>query len=317
MDVSSVLEATLSPNDGVRNNAEQQLRQAQEADFAAYITTLATELANESASTNVRLAAALALKNSFTFRDFSRLLQVQQKWLQGIEAANKAQIKQLALKTLASPDARAGMGAAQFVSAIAAIELPRDQWPELMPHLVDSVAKGSDQHKQASLTAIGYICETSDHELRENLATHSNAILTAVIQGARKEEPNNDVRSAAITALSDSLEFVRSNFDHEGERNYIMQVVCEATQSPDSRIQQGAWGCLNRIMALYYEKMRFYMEKALFGLTIHGMQSEDEDVAKLAVEFWCTVCDQEIEIEDDNAQVRVVVFLCLSVLIAS
>ena len=82
-----------------------------------------------------------------------------------------------------------------------------------------------------------------------------------------------------------------------------MQVVCEATQAQDSRIQQGAWGCLNRIMALYYDKMRFYMEKALFGLTIVGMKSEDEDVAKLAVEFWCTVCDQEMEIEDENSQV--------------
>jgi importin subunit beta-1 len=47
------------------------------------------------------------------------------------------------------------------------------------------------------------------------------------------------------------------------------------------------------------------MEKALFGLTIQGMNSDDEDVAKLAVEFWCTVCDQEIEIEEDNSQVRI------------
>lgn len=83
-----------------------------------------------------------------------------------------------------------------------------------------------------------------------------------------------------------------------------MQVVCEATQSDDARIQQGAFGCLNRIMGLYYENMRFYMEKALFGLTILGMKNEDEDVAKLAVEFWSTVCEEEISIEDDNAVVE-------------
>lgn len=128
--------------------------------------------------------------------------------------------------------------------------------------------------------------------------------MTAVVQGARKEEPNNDVRVAAIAALSDSIEFVRSNFDNEGERNYIMQVICEATQADDSRIQQGSYGCLNRIMGLYYDKMRFYMEKALFGLTIQGMKSDEEDVAKLAIEFWCTVCEEEIAIEDDNTQVE-------------
>lgn len=173
-----------------------------------------------------------------------------------------------------------------------------------MPTLVENVGSGSDQKKQASLVTIGFVCETEDQGLRDSLAQHSNAILTAVVQGARKEEPNNDIRNAAITALGDSLEFVRSNFEHEGERNYIMQVICEATQADDTRIQQGAYGCLNRIMGLYYEKMRFYMEKALFGLTIQGMKSDEEDVSKLAVEFWCTVCEEEISIEDDNAQAQ-------------
>jgi importin subunit beta-1 len=46
------------------------------------------------------------------------------------------------------------------------------------------------------------------------------------------------------------------------------------------------------------------MEKALFGLTILGMKSEDHDVAKLAVEFWSTVCEEEVSIEDDNAHVE-------------
>ena len=135
------------------------------------------------------------------------------------------------------------------------------------------------------------------------MSLRANEILTAVIHGARKEEPSPEVQLAAIHALFNSLEFVRDNFEREGERNYIMQVVCEATQADDSRIQQGAFGCLNRIMGLYYDNMRFYMEKALFGLTILGMNSEDEDVAKLAVEFWSTVCEEEIAIEDDNSQV--------------
>lgn len=153
------------------------------------------------------------------------------------------------------------------------------------------------------MTTIGFICDTDDADLRDSLQNHSNAILTAVVQGARKEETNAEVRLAAVTALSDSIEFVRSNFENEGERNYIMQVICEATQAEDARIQQGAYGCLNRIMGLYYDKMSFYMEKALFGLTIQGMKSEEEDVSKLAIEFWCTVCEEEISIEDDNAQV--------------
>lgn len=214
-------------------------------------------------------------------------------------------MKDLALKTLGSSDSRAGQSAGQFIASIAAIELPRNEWPELMNTLVQNVSGGSDHLKQASLITIGFVCESEDPDLRESLTAHSNAILTAVVQGARKEEPNNDVRNAAITALSDAIEFVRSNFENEGERNYIMQVICEATQSTDVRIQSGAFGCLNRIMSIYYEKMRFYMEKALFGLTILGMKSEEEDVAKLAIEFWCTVCEEEAAIEDDNRLVSI------------
>lgn len=300
-DINIVLTNSLSPDATLRNAAEQQLVQAAEQNFSQYLLTLVQALANENGEGHIRAAAGIALKNSFSAREFATQTRLQAKWLQQTDQETKTRIKQLALETLGSSNAQAGQATAQVVAAIAAIELPRDQWPELMASLVRNVSEGNPHQKQASLTTIGFVCESQDQELRNSLIAHSNAILTAVVQGARKEEANLEVRLAAITALGDSLEFVGNNFKHEGERNYIMQVVCEATQAEDSRIQQGAFGCLNRIMALYYDTMRFYMEKALFGLTILGMKSEDEDVAKLAVEFWSTVCEEEIAIEDDNA----------------
>ena len=249
----------------------------------------------------MRQAAGLALKNALSSRDYTRLRDIQLRWLQRVESDTKTNVKQLALQSLASKDSRAGQAAAQFIASIAAIDIPQDYWPELMPALVENVGEGEDHLKMASLMTIGFICETDDQDLRDSLVQHSNAILTAVVQGARKDESNKDVRLAAINSLSDSLEFVRSNFENEGERNYIMQVICEATQSGDNRIEASAYGCLNRIMGLYYDKMKFYMEKALFGLTIMGMKNQEEDVAKLAIEFWCTVCEEEIAIDDDNA----------------
>ncbi|KAK2751008.1 karyopherin beta [Myotisia sp. PD_48] len=300
MDVNQVLSNTLSPDASTRQNAEQQLLHAAEVDFSTYLTTLAGELANESAASAIRTAAGIALKNAFSFRDAARLREVQGRWVQAVNQQIKKTVKDLALNTLGSSDPRAGQSAGQFIASIAAIELPRNEWPELMETLVQNVNNKSDRLRQASLTTIGYICESEDPELRESLSSHSNGILSAVVQGARREEPNADVRNAAISALSDAVEFVRSNMDNEGERNYIMQVICEATQAEDTRIQAGAFGCLNRIIGIYYDKMRFYMEKALFGLTIMGMKSEEEDVSKLAIEFWCTVCEEELSIEDDN-----------------
>lgn len=48
-----------------------------------------------------------------------------------------------------------------------------------------------------------------------------------------------------------------------------MQVVCEATQNPSVAVQVGSFECLVKIMALYYDKMAFYMEQALFGVCSH------------------------------------------------
>lgn len=46
-----------------------------------------------------------------------------------------------------------------------------------------------------------------------------------------------------------------------------MQVVCEATQNASVNVQVAAFECLVRIMSLYYDKMGFYMERALFGVS--------------------------------------------------
>ncbi|KAI0162193.1 armadillo-type protein [Xylariaceae sp. FL1272] len=303
-DINTVLSNSLSGDAATRNGAEQQLAQAADMNFPLYLATLVQSLADESTEAQIRVAAGLALKNSFTAREFARAQELQAKWLQQTDDETKKRVKELALQTLSSTNAQAGAAAAQVIASVAALELPRDQWPELMGTLVQNVSGGAPHQKQSSLTCIGYICDSQDPQLRAALIAHSNAILTAVVQGARKEETNNEIRLSAISALGDSLEFVGNNFRNEGERNYIMQVVCEATQADDSRIQQSAFGCLNRIMGLYYENMRFYMEKALFGLTILGMKNDDEDVAKLAVEFWSTVCEEEISISDDNEHVQ-------------
>lgn len=53
-----------------------------------------------------------------------------------------------------------------------------------------------------------------------------------------------------------------------------MQVVCEATQSEYAPVQVGAFECLVKIMSLYYDKMGFYMERALFGVGLSSSVSD-------------------------------------------
>ncbi|NXU88461.1 IMB1 protein, partial [Xiphorhynchus elegans] len=130
----------------------------------------------------------------------------------------------------------------------------------------------------------------------EQLQDKSNEILTAIIQGMRKEEPSNNVKLAATNALLNSLEFTKANFDKESERHFIMQVVCEATQCPDTRVRVAALQNLVKIMSLYYQYMETYMGPALFAITIEAMKSDIDEVALQGIEFWSNVCDEEMDL---------------------
>ncbi|KAJ1801465.1 karyopherin Kap95 [Coemansia sp. RSA 2399] len=300
MSFAEILGGTISPDGNIREQAAHALEIAANENFPQYLLSLAQELANESGQDPVRSSAGLALKNALTSRDETRQIQYSQRWLQ-IDEGVRSQVKKSVLATLGSESRFAYTPAAQAISAITAIELPQGQWSDIIATLLQSVSSTSTSLRISSLQTIGFICESIDPEI---LATQSNTILTAVIQGANSEEPSQDVRLAAVTALYNSLEFVRINFENDGERNVIMQTVCEATQSPSTNVQVAAFECLVRIMQLYYDKMSFYMEKALYGLTVIGMKHEEENIALQAIEFWSTVCDEEIElqIEEDEAR---------------
>ncbi|KAI9476884.1 karyopherin Kap95 [Coemansia sp. RSA 989] len=299
MSFAEILGGTLSSDANIREQATRALESAENENFPQYVLSLTQELANESAQAAVRTAAGIALKNALTAKDESLQEQHSQRWLQ-VDESVRGQVKQGAMVTLGSENRQATTAAAQAIAAITATELPQGQWLDVITLLLQNVSTNNTGLKVASLQTIGFICESINPDI---LATQSNPILTAVVQGANSEETSQEVRYAAITALLNSLEFVRQNFENEGERNVIMQTVCEATQSPDGNVQVAAFECLVRIMQLYYDKMRFYMEKALYGLTVIGMKHEDEKIALQAIEFWSTVCDEEIELQiEEEAQ---------------
>lgn len=50
-----------------------------------------------------------------------------------------------------------------------------------------------------------------------------------------------------------------------------MQVVCEATQSEDTRVRVAALQCLVKIMSLYYVYMEHYMGPALFAVCMSAL----------------------------------------------
>ena len=292
----------LNPDPNIRLASETQLKKLSNENFLQFAGLLSQVLLDESAKLEARILAALSLKNELISKDSVKNSQLAQRWATQVDPEARAQIKANALQALLSPEPRAANAAAQLIAAIADIELPLNEWQDLMKIMVDNTNPSQPENvKRASLLALGYICESADPQ-SQALVSASNNILIAIVQGAQSSEPSRIVRLTALNALADSVIFIKNNMEREGERNYLMQVVCEATQADDSDIQAAAFGCLCKIMSLYYSFMKPYMEQALYALTIATMESTDNKVAAMTVEFWSTVCEEEIDIAYELTQ---------------
>ncbi len=262
---------------------------------------LSFELANETKQEGGRQLAGLYLKNTITAKDPATKDFKRQRWLSNVDAAIKVQIKTVVLQALQSINHRAGSTAAQVVGAIGAVELPLGQWEGLLQALLHNVINTtSDTVRVSTLQALGYICEDLSMEIgpqQEVPQKETDIILTAIVDGIRNDRPA-EVRLAAATALCNSLEFCRRNMEKDGERNMIMQVICEATQCEDARVKKKAFECIAAVANLYYEKLQPYIT-ALFELTLTCIKEGSSDAVFQAIEFWNTLCEEEMDIVEE------------------
>ena len=76
-----------------------------------------------------------------------------------------------------------------------------------------------------------------------------------------------------------------------------MQVVCEGTIANNPRVREASFECLAGIAALHYSKLAPYMAE-IFKLTQQAIKADEEPVAKQAIEFWCTICEEELDLQE-------------------
>jgi importin subunit beta-1 len=277
VDLTNLL-VTAAQGNAAAREAESQLNLFQQNDYPGYIASLAAELQNSGKPADSRRLAGILLKNSLDARDDARKLELQAKWGQ-LPADLRTNIKTSLLTTLSSDQPDVRHTAAMVTAKVAAIELPHKQWPDLVTSLINTMGSqpASGGLKQATLEALGYICEEMAM-IKEEVLTPAevNMILTAVVAGMRPDEQNMDIRLAATNALSNAIEFAEHNFENEQERNYIMQMVCHGTVAQHPKIRVESFFCLHEIAAGYYKYLPAYMQE-VFNITINCIKNAGED----------------------------------------
>jgi importin subunit beta-1 len=296
-DLTTTLLSAQSPDLATRQAAESALQSAEQTNLADFFIALATELATEGKDINARQLAGLHFKNLLVAKDDALQTEKHDRW-KALPPEQRAAIKTTAISAIRSPEQRARHTAAQACAEIATVELPYKEWPEFLTVLMENVTSPSadDGVKISSLECLGFTCERISlvSDIPEIAPDITDLMLTTIVDGIRPDRPDA-IRLAAAQALRNSLAFTRKNMEAEVERNMIMKTICEATQSSDARVRAAAYECIVQIAFQYYDKLQAYMQ-TLFQLTFATIRSDEENVALQAIEFWSTVCEEEIEL---------------------
>lgn len=206
----------------------------------------------------------------------------------------KEEIRKNVLGTLASSSKNARKGAAQAVSAIACIELPRKEWNKIIDILAANAQGEVLEYKLASLETLGYICE----ELPINgLSVEKvDLVLSALVSNLLPQVDKEEVKLSALTALIDCIKFCDKNFKVENERDTIIINILNCCPSPNEEIRMKAMQCLLEVVRCFYD---FIADKTLENIgivTFNDIRVDAaEEVALVALEIWCSICDEEIE----------------------
>lgn len=209
-----------------------------------------------------------------------------------------------------------------MLAAYGSVDIPSKEWQTLLPTLFQNINSAQVQEcsKVASLEvglspqrvmvsvltfslkALGYMLDSMSPDEVEPAVV--NQMLTCIIEGNRPER-SPEMRMAAITALNNSIEFASANFDVQNERDALIRAICEATQAGEIKIRERAFECCAEVAEFYYSKLGPYIQ-VLFQLSTNAISTDEPTVGMQAIEFWNTICDQELtlleDIEDGEAE---------------
>lgn len=160
MEVTQLLLHAQDPDANVRSLAEQKISQFQEHDYPGFLASLAAELSSLAKPADSRRLAGLVLKNTLDAKDESRKAELQARW-GAVDPTLKNQIREALLSTLQMEPQDVRHTAALVLAKVAAIDLPRREWPNLISSLLANMSATPPHHgvRQATLETLGYVCE--------------------------------------------------------------------------------------------------------------------------------------------------------------
>eukprot|EP00917_Polyrhabdina_sp_WS-2016_P028323 GHVP01060475.1.p1 GENE.GHVP01060475.1~~GHVP01060475.1.p1 ORF type:complete len:679 (+),score=104.58 GHVP01060475.1:127-2163(+) len=293
--LSNLLVQTQSSDPEKRRQSEFALQQAKTQNAALYLKLLAEELSTETRSETSRQLAGLLLKNELSIKNDGT-----SAWPELPEDL-KAGIKASVLSALPATSEEVSRSAASLLSKLALFEIPAGTWPSLVPTLETLVKGTTGALRVAALRAIGYICEDLYLARVDPPVQQSAGLMLVIAHGLQQQDQSTKLES--LKALYHALVFADEIMESDHERTFLLNCVHKALSDEILLIQAAGWECTLQIAELHYRHINtiFASLSQLSCSLIQNASAESSPaqnaVVLPALEFWSTICDEELAID--------------------
>ena len=289
----------------IRGPAEAYLVEYEQSRYDDFLKALCIEFAAETNPPDTRQLAGLYIKNMITGYSKEVRLEKEQKWVNA-PSDIKDEARTAFMQALGSQIRTVSHTAAQVLAAYGAVDIPLGEFSTLVENLRTYVSMDEVpvQCKVSCLECLGYLCETLYSSDNEDALPRdvTNKILDAIITGNNESNPI-EMRKAATNALYNTLPFASGSFEEPSaaERDMILKSLCSSMvcKGEDFQpIRQAAYQCLEVITENYYEFLGPYIEH-IYHISVDAIANDEEEVSAQAIQFWNSVCLEEITRNDD------------------
>ena len=246
-------------------------------------------LIDTSAPVPARQMAATLFSN--TILNKTQEPELEGLW-QNLEVEKREGIKEEILSLLADTNPTIRRATASDVASIAAIELPHDQWAELIPMLAENASHENLDVRKASVQTLGYICEEMEGQPFKQ--DQLELILSAVIKNIDNGDSDSEIIEICINAILFTIEFTKQIFENNQGRIIVDQILKCITFQDDAEVRVAAFQCIGEIVERFYPQLdQFFSD--FKAASLQAMASDDEEnVKKQAIEMWTRLGEEEL-----------------------
>ncbi|KAA6382841.1 MAG: putative Importin subunit beta-1 [Streblomastix strix] len=320
MDFIAAFSALRNADNALINQARMWLENARQTNFAEYIYAVAGILVTDTNDAYVRQAAGLELKNSLFSRDKSNAIKLKKLWLT-IPLEVREQIKMKIIESMNCENQDVGKAAAQVVGAIAAIELPSGNWPQLFETLSFCIKGFAGLQKIVPLSALSFIGDEIEYI---HLKTFKSLIINSIMACLDPQEEKfvhlGPVIIAALRALTQVLGCIQLDSEllqyvitrvliwcGEGANILIPSNASQLSPEQQQELMKGlinvrkeAFMCILQFGRDQFEEVIQHF-KVLVDLTNmaikQSLENQDNadlsEIAKFAIDFWTETANYE------------------------